>query len=70
MLPDITYEEELHLLALVHDKKSCPWTHYANRFGYICETQCPVRIKVTKSFNALMAAREHNKYEREYPDEN
>ena len=72
MKPDkifLSDEDELHLQGLVNDKKPCVWTLYGRKFSILCDTLCPVRKMVINAFDALLSAREHEKYEKEYPDE-
>ena len=65
----LSFQDEQDIQCLLVDRHPCPYRVYSLKLGWVVDQKCPIRKIVRREFEKLMAEREHEKNEKEYPDE-
>jgi len=63
-------EDELDLRCSLADKSPCIYRRFLLGQLWVIEQRCPTCELAKKEFDKILAEREHEKYRKEYPDEN
>ena len=64
----LTDEDELQLITMVNNRQPCQWAKMAAKLFILCDTICPCRRLVIDEYQRILADRENDKFEIEYPD--
>ena len=62
------FQDEQDIKCLLIDKHPCPYRAFSLKLGWIVDQKCPIRKIVRQEFEKLMAEKEHEKMNEEYPD--
>ena len=64
----LTDEDELQLITMVTSRQPCQWAQMAAKLYILCDTICPCRRLVIDEYRRILADRENDKFELEYPN--
>ncbi len=65
----LTDQDELDLQCLCSDKRPCEWRTAMQTMRWIVDLKCPIRKVVREEVAKYFRDKEHEKNEREHPDE-
>lgn len=68
-MESLSDSDELEAKRLIWAAKfPCEFRTWMQRHGWVCDTKCPVREPVVKELEKYFREKEHEKYEKEFPD--
>ena len=54
---------------IVAAKYQCAFIRWLQQHGWVCDSKCPIRLKVLKSIQEILLDEYHKKMKDEFPDE-